>query len=197
MNTDNPLVDPLSLPVEAEAFGPLGGIGDINSDARGSGARYNAGKVPLELIPAKIVAALYDESLDIPARDAPDWFDCLRLLGLFQVSEYESPFSCKSLLAKSLLNAGPMHTVLAEAAAVFDYGRKKYSAWNWSKGMPWSVPIGCAMRHIVFGPLAGEENDKESGLPHRGHFACNIIMLMHYVEFYPEGDDRPRLPRKA
>jgi hypothetical protein len=35
----------------------------------------------------------------------------------------------------------------------------------------------------------GEENDPESGLPHVGHIACNLRMLMHYVDHYPEGDD--------
>jgi len=192
MNTDNPLVNPDTLPLTF-GFEPIKDIGDINSDERGSGARYNAGKVPLELIPAKIISDVYLISSKHDPVARPAYVDALDCLGLFQMRSLDEP----AALAASLYYTGPLHEVFAEAAAVFDYGRKKYSAWNWSKGMPWSVPIGCAMRHIVFGPLAGEVYDEESGLPHRGHFACNIIMLMHYVHFYPEGDDRPRLPEKA
>jgi len=63
------------------------------------------------------------------------------------------------------------------------------------KGMKWSVPIACALRHELAIRL-GEENDPESGLPHRGHIACNLIMLMYYVENYPEGDDRRGEPKE-
>ena len=57
--------------------------------------------------------------------------------------------------------------------------------------MPWSVPLACAARHILLGPMAGESIDSESGLSHRGHFLCNIVMLLTFVRTYPEGDDRP------
>jgi hypothetical protein len=39
--------------------------------------------------------------------------------------------------------------------------------------------------------LSGEETDQESGRSHWGHVACNVIMLVHFEQFYPEGDDRP------
>ena len=38
---------------------PVGGIGDITSTAKGSGARYNSGKPPLELIPLRLLADYY------------------------------------------------------------------------------------------------------------------------------------------
>jgi hypothetical protein len=81
-----------------------------------------------------------------------------------------------------------------DCAAVFDYGRKKYATWNWAKGMPWSVPMACAVRHCL-AILRGEENDPESGLPHRGHVACNLVMLAQYEHTYLEGDDRPSILR--
>jgi len=70
------------------------------------------------------------------------------------------------------------------------YGRRKYAGWNWAKGMAWSIPLECAVRHIL-ALLVGEEIDPESGLSHRGHAQCNIIMLITFLETYPEGDDRP------
>ena len=109
------------------------GVGDINSDAKGSGARYNGGKADLSLIP---LATLEDE------------------------------------------------------ARVWMYGKEKYAAWNWAKGMPWSVPLACALRHIsAF--QAGEDIDAESGQPHLAHAMCNLRMLTLYAKTYPEGDDRP------
>lgn len=108
-------------------------IGDINSDAKGSGARYNTNKPDLSLIPLQ---TLHDE------------------------------------------------------AKVWAYGAQKYAAWNWAKGMPWSVPFACAMRHLSAWQ-SGEDIDKESGLPHLAHVMCNIRMLTLYAETYREGDDRP------
>jgi hypothetical protein len=79
---------------------------------------------------------------------------------------------------------------LEDEARVWDYGTKKYNAWNWAKGMPWSVPYACAMRHLAAWQR-GEEIDPESGQPHLAHVMCNIRMLTLYSKTYPEGDDRP------
>lgn len=109
------------------------GIGDVNSQEKGSGARFNGGKPDLSLIP---LATLEDE------------------------------------------------------ARVWMYGKQKYAAWNWAKGMPWSVPLACALRHLSAWQR-GEDVDEESGMPHLAHVMCNIRMLTLYTKTYPEGDDRP------
>lgn len=108
-------------------------IGDVNSDEKGSGARYNANKVRYELIPTHL---------------------------------------------------------LESTARVFEHGARKYSEWNWTKGMPWSVLIGCIKRHLA-AIERGEDIDPESGERHVGHLMCNALMLEHYMNLYPEGDDRP------
>lgn len=130
-------------PIITETFGPLSadvfdaavysGIGDVKSDAKGSGARYNGGKPDFSLIP---LSTLEDE------------------------------------------------------ARVWGYGKQKYAAWNWAKGMAWSVPLACALRHLAAWQR-GEDVDPESGLPHLAHVMCNIRMLTLYSKTYPEGDDRP------
>lgn len=107
--------------------------GDINSTARGSGARYNNGKPDLSLIPL---------------------------------------------------------STLSDEARVWMYGRDKYAAWNWTKGMAWSIPLACALRHLSKWQ-AGEELDDESGLPHLAHAMCNLRMLTLFAQTYTEGDDRP------
>ena len=82
-------------------------------------------------------------------------------------------------------------TTLEDELRVWMYGKEKYAAWNWAKGMPWSVPFACLMRHMAAWQR-GEELDQESGLPHLAHAMCNLRMLTLYSRTYPEGDDRPK-----
>jgi hypothetical protein len=153
------------------------GIGDVYSEEKGAGARYNAGKIPLELIPLRVVAEHFQRTTGESAE----------ISALFALARFQEGGGIEALL-DAITAIGPAWD---ECAAVFDYGKKKYAEWNWCKGMAWSVPIACAARHLLYGPMAGEKNDKESHLPHRGHFLCNIVMLLTFVRTYPEGDDRP------
>ena len=67
---------------------------------------------------------------------------------------------------------------------------KASGSWNWAKGMAWSVPFACLMRHLAAWQR-GEEVDAESGLPHLAHAMCNLRMLTLFSKTYKEGDDRP------
>lgn len=163
----------------------LAGIGDVNSTARGSGARYNTGKVPYELIPLRILAVSIGTFQGGMAERASN---ALMKLGEFQ----ERDLSGGGVLAHPLYD---IFEILgfdgwAECARVFDYGRRKYAEWNWAKGMAWSVPLACAARHLL-AMIRGEEIDPESGLSHRGHVFCNVVMLLVYGRTFAEGDDRP------
>lgn len=151
-------------------------VGDVNSNAKGSGARYNDGKPPMDLIPLQLVAGSYRgtsvDELDIGA---------LESVGKFQVGG-----SRQDLMDAIAYLKYPW----TECAEVFGYGRKKYASWNWAKGMHWSIPIGCIGRHWLK-MIDGEEFDQESGHSHRGHIVCNLVMLLTFIDTYPEGDDRP------
>ncbi len=81
-------------------------------------------------------------------------------------------------------------SALEDCARVFMYGRDKYAAWNWAKGMDWLIPYDCLMRHMAAWHR-GEDNDPESGLPHLGHAMCNLVMLSQFARTYKEGDNRP------
>jgi hypothetical protein len=158
-----------------------GGIGDVHSNARGSGARYNTGKVAIELIPLRLIAEQFE--MTIPEDDpANSVIGALWNLALFQEGG-------EAIYLRNAIDA--IGAAWEECAAVFDYGRRKYAEFNWAKGMKWSVPIACAARHLIFGIMAGEAIDSESKLSHRGHFLCNIVMLLTFIRTYPEGDDRP------
>lgn len=158
------------------------GIGDVHSDARGSGARFNSGKPPYELIPLRILASSIRTQGFTEAQGAA--LEALMYLGEYQgrTSGIDALYSAISALGLEGWE---------ECTRVFDYGRKKYAAWNWSKGMTWSVPLACAARHLL-AIMRGETDDPESGLPHRGHVFCNLVMLITFSQTYPEGDDLPK-----
>ena len=82
-------------------------------------------------------------------------------------------------------------TTLEDEARVWMNGERRYARFNWMKGMPWSVPLACALRHLA-AFQRGEDLDPQSGLPHVAHAMCNLRMLTLYAKTYPEGDDRPK-----
>jgi hypothetical protein len=157
-------------------------VGDVTSSARGSGARFNDGKPALELVPVRL---LYEWS--IAHRDTPGKAQAsamlLELARLQERCDHEPIESLRGALA--LLTPDDWR----DCARVFSFGAKKYAAWNWAKGMAWSVPLACAVRHLL-AILEGESLDQDSGLPHVGHAACNLVMLATYCRTYTEGDDR-------
>ena len=109
--------------------------------------------------------------------------DVLNNLALFQQTH---DVSC---LYEALNDLGL--DAIEESTYVFSYGKVKYAAWNWAKGMVWSVPLACAVRHLLKIVRDNEEVDEESGRLHVGHVVCNISMLIHYTKNYKEGNDLP------
>lgn len=164
------------------------GVGDLTSSAKGSGARYNVGKAPMEMVPVWIIAA--GEAARLGTPEMREAWRVLNALGQWQVGGLP--------IADVFCEIGP--GAWAEAAEVFHHVTtrpvKPYPAWNWAKGMPWSVPTACAVRHLL-AILRGEHLDPETGLPHRGHAMCNLIMLAQYERTYQEGDDRPAFLKDA
>ena len=164
-------------------------IGDVNSPARGSGARYNDGKAKLEYVPARVLERFYDWKLegqqhfldDAVCKERCAALDALSGLARFEEGEVEG-------LYEALAALGPKR--LEQACEQFHLGAQKYAAWNWAKGMPWSVPGACLKRHAL-AIFHGESLDRETLVPHLGAIACNLVMLIHFVQHYPEGDDRP------
>lgn len=157
-------------------------IGDVNSTERGSGARYNDGKPDLSLIPLRMIADSFLPGDGFFADDdKAEAYDVMLFLGKYQetgdVQHLDRALSW-------------MVEYWGDCARVFDYGRKKYAAWNWAKGMPWSVPLACAGRHLVE-ILRGNPRDSESGELHFGHVMCNVVMLRLFADTYPEGNDLP------
>jgi len=153
-------------------------VGDITSPDKGTGARFNDGKARLEYIPARVLHSVWTNCVLHEDDD-----DALAVLGL--IAHFEE-YRDWAMIEESLTLIS-FHGI----CEVFHYGAQKYAAWNWAKGMAWSVPMACIKRHIEAVVLDGEAIDAESGLPHMAHVGCNLVMLLHYRTTFPEGDDLP------
>ena len=151
-------------------------VGDINSTERGSGARFNDGKPDLSLIPP----------ICLPYSGDPVHLSLLSSLYNFMYLGDGYLLVNQSSPYRKL-----MYKHYADCANVFSYGAKKYAPHNWVKGMKWSVPIACILRHAHKLWVEGEENDPESGLPHVGHILCNLVMLDYYTQHYDDLNDLP------
>jgi hypothetical protein len=161
-------------------------LGDVTSTERGSGARYNDGKAPLELIPLRLIVDTLDPSGFSEEQEAVG--RALVALGRFQEG------GIVEHLHDALRELDYDGRAWELCADVFSYGRFKYAAWNWAKGMSWSAVIGCAGRHglaVLKGEVFDPIEKKGSGREHRGHLMCNLVMLATFYRTYPEGDDRP------
>lgn len=74
-------------------------------------------------------------------------------------------------------------------AEVMTFGKQKYSAHNWRKGISYSRLLAALLRH-TFSYLAGESLDPESGKSHLAHAGCCVMMLLEFETTRPDLDDR-------
>lgn len=88
-------------------------------------------------------------------------------------------------LAVELVPTGAVYSM----AGALGYGASKYEPHNWRRGMKWTIPYACAMRHLLKW-FDGEDLDEESGQEHLGHVMANIAMLIEYKKTCPDLDDR-------
>lgn len=160
-----------------------GNVGDINSNKKGDGARFNSNKPDISLIPLNILATSF-YSDNVYGSTEILLVEAVRLVGDFQMDgKIDSLYKALNLL----------QNYWTDCARVFEYGKIKYAEWNWAKGMKWSIPIACIGRHFLK-HMHDELIDEESGYSHIGHIMCNIVMLIFYHTNYTEGDDRYKTP---
>jgi hypothetical protein len=78
-------------------------------------------------------------------------------------------------LGTHLLPTAPLEAI----ARVLDFGAAKYAPNNWRKGLAYSRVYGAVLRHL-WAWWRGEDNDRETGLPHLAHAGCEILFLLDY-----------------
>jgi hypothetical protein len=89
----------------------------------------------------------------------------------------------------------PFQELTEAYARVAEFGAKKYSPWNWSKGLPRAQLLCSLLRH-TFAYLRGEERDSDSGLVHTDHILWNAVTLVHNVH-WNLSDERRAEPDRA
>lgn len=91
----------------------------------------------------------------------------------------------------------PFEEVVPAYCAVAEYGAKKYSAWNWTKGLSRQQLLGSLMRH-GWAMLRGKRLDdgpNGSGLPHSWLLLWNAAALVHNEHHSLEDGIRAEPPR--
>ncbi len=78
---------------------------------------------------------------------------------------------------------------LERITEVLNFGKKKYAAHNWRKGIVYSRLLAALLRH-VFSYLKGEDKDPESGLSHLAHAGCCVMFLLEFETTRKDLDDR-------
>ena len=169
-------------------------IGDIESQEKGTAARKNAGKPVWSFMPLQQIAMLmkqleqnpnYAGEVDLP--------ELTNQLGWFQArGEFKDAFRVLEYSYRYFMHVAGLNFDEASQAVirVWEMGEKKYAKFNWMKGMPWSEIINSYQRHVMK-MYNGHQVDEDSGEHHAAHLICNAMMLVHYVEHYPEGNDLP------
>lgn len=69
---------------------------------------------------------------------------------------------------------------LAAVARACAEGAKKYSDYNWEKGVPAHDALNHAIRHLYMF-LGGDRSEE-----HLGHAAWNVLAAIHSLELWPE-----------
>jgi hypothetical protein len=129
--------------------------------------KLDAGKAPLWLVPWEALEPMIPEPARPQAKALHDW--AWRRAGAPKLDPQ----------------------VIFEAAPVLAFGAKKYSPGGWERGVEFTRVASAGLRHaLAFGTLDGE-----SGLPHAGHLACNVLFASIFEtrgERYASQDDRPK-----
>lgn len=79
---------------------------------------------------------------------------------------------------------------LEEEAHVWTFGAKKYSRWNWRKGIKYTRILSAILRHTI-AIMKGEDIDPETGRLHAASIRCNAGMLIEFqLDNREDLDDR-------
>lgn len=78
---------------------------------------------------------------------------------------------------------------ILKVAKVMTFGKRKYTANNWRKGIAYTRLLAAALRHI-FAYLGGENLDPESNQSHLAHACCCLFMVLEFEDTKPSLDDR-------
>lgn len=170
--------------------------GDVNSKEMGTGARANGDKPMWELMSlSQVYMIMADaENIELMAENIND-ADMIAHTAGFQRGITQGIDLLKASVAYNWAKQGGRKNInllssLENVIEVWKFGLRKYSEYNWATGMNWQIPIACIVRHVKY-HFENDVFDDESEELHSAHVVCNAMMLVHYEEFWEQGDDRP------
>lgn len=79
---------------------------------------------------------------------------------------------------------------LNEIVKVLLFGKTKYGARNWERGMDWNRPFDALMRHMTAW-WQREDRDQETGTSHLANAGCCLLFLLAYEIRGIGRDNRP------
>ena len=127
-----------------------GNVGNLDSDDIGTGARFNEGKPDYSLMILEDMILPYKTDITLETS-----FD---MVSMFQSTGDSDHLDSALQVMYDYANAKTQKGFTWEPVVrVWEFGQKKYKRWNWVKGMPWSVPLGCYVRHLLMIVEQGQE----------------------------------------
>lgn len=93
--------------------------------------------------------------------------------------------------AKPRMDLIPPEALFA-LADVLTHGADRYGDRNWERGMDRGRIVAALLRHLTAW-MAGEDNDRDSGMPHSAHVLTNAAFLVAH-EARGIGSDTRALP---
>tara|TARA_B110000908_G_C10248279_1_gene450213 strand:- start:1780 stop:2163 length:384 start_codon:yes stop_codon:yes gene_type:complete len=81
---------------------------------------------------------------------------------------------------------------LEAIAKVFEFGAKKYGAFNWradGENTEWRRSFSSLQRHL-YAWSECEDTDPDSGLDHLSHAASQLMIMICHAKNHPEMDNR-------
>lgn len=143
------------------------------------------GKGRCDLLPLRVIGAIYDAKLDGVIDTTGDV--------LTAISEYQETGDIKHLVwALSAFLESPeapftgWSDMWLEVAIHFEEGAKKYGEYNWQKGIPTHRYVNSAVRHYLK-MLRGDTDE-----PHDRAFVWNVLCCIWTSENRPQCEDYMR-----
>jgi len=111
--------------------------------------------------------------------------------GLADVPAAEATVGLRYDAGKPMFELLPPEGLIA-LAHHYEIGARKYASRNWEKGMNWTKPFACMMRH-AWKWMRGEEFDDETGSHHMICVVWNALAIYTYHVRRTGTDDRPKI----
>jgi hypothetical protein len=165
-----------------------------------SGMKFDATKLPVDLIPWRAVELVRRSVQDepesfVPIQDLRDWAEYMvENLLQFTAGKEAGNADLDHLLGAThgvLALLAPSNDMnipapaLEQVARVLELGARKYGPNSWQKVTPKERYLWAAWRHVMAWER-GEELDPEFQTPHLAHAACCLLFLIHLETYHAQ-----------